>query len=160
MTLTLICGYIRNMDSTPENVSRLTRDMSDNNADIADQADRLTMIMEAEAALNGMQGNRIFDAGEGSLDGFSYPLEDIEETLAEEDADDASDDPMHSGGISSKPWIPAENAAMHVVGMDEYAGDETDAQRVDPNFDQYDERQKGLTPEDETLMGIDPYESI
>lgn len=158
MTLTLISRYIRNMESTPENVARSTSDMSDNNADIADQADRLTMIMEAEAARNGARGVHGEFAGEGSLDGFSYPLEDVEETLAEEDAEDSSDDPMHAGGLNPAPWIPAENAAMHVVGMDEYAGDETDAQRTDPNFDQFDEAEAGLTPEDETLLGIDPYD--
>lgn len=148
------------MESTPENVSRLTADMSDNNADIAEQADRLTMIMEAEAALNGMGGRSTSDAGEGSLDGYSYPLEDIEEILSEEDAEDSSDDPMHSGGLTSKPWIPAEIAAMHVVGLDKYAGDETNEQKANPNFDQYDETQTVLTPEDETLTGIDPYEGI
>lgn len=134
--------------------------MSDNNADVADQADRLTMIMEAEAIRNGARGisGEYEYGGEGSLDGYSYPLEDVEEVLAMEDAEDSSDDPLHAGGLSPAPWIPAENAAMHIVGTDEYATDETDTQRADPSFDQFDEPINSLTPEDETLLGIDPYE--
>ncbi len=38
--------------------------------DSADQADRLAMIMEAEAIQAALQG----EIGEGSLDGYSYPL--------------------------------------------------------------------------------------
>lgn len=129
------------MDSSPENIVHQTSDMSDNNADIADQADRLTMIMEAEAARNGARGVEGEFGGEGSLDGYSYPFENVEEVLAMEDAEDSSDDPMHAGGLNPVPWIPAESAAMHVVGEDHH--DQTTA---------------GLTPEDETLMGIDPYE--
>ena len=115
--------------------------MSDNNADVADQADRLTMIMEAEGARNGALGVEGEFGGEGSLDGYSYPLENMEDVLAMEDAEDSSDDPRHAGGLNPVPWTPAETAAMHVVGED-----------------QQGEAITALTPEDQTLMGIDPYE--
>jgi hypothetical protein len=117
------------------------------------------MVMEAEAIHNALNGG----GGEGSLDGLDYPLEDTESTLAMEDADDASDDPMHAGGLTPRPWVGAEEAAMHIEGAvdssaDGYLDDETDEQRADPNFDQFDEPEEHLTPEDETLLGVDPYE--
>lgn len=145
--------------TSPDKIVRETLDSSDTSGDIADQADRLTMIMEAEAARNGARGLTGEYGGEGSLDGFSYPLEDTEDLLAMEDADDSSDDPMHAGGLRPAPWIPAETAAMHIVGTDQYLTDENDEQRADPNFDQFDEEGTDLTPEDETLLGIDPYEA-
>ncbi|MDO8731100.1 MAG: hypothetical protein Q7L55_00755 [Actinomycetota bacterium] len=101
--------------------------------DTADQADRLAMIMEAEAIQAALQG----ESGEGSLDGFSYPLEDTDEVLSMEEADDGSDDPRHSGEATR--WQSAEESAMHVIG--------TPMEKID------------LTPEDETLLGVDPYES-
>ena len=146
------------MDYSPKNIVHQTSDMSDNNADVADQADRLTMIMEAEGARNGALGVEGEFGGEGSLDGYSYPLENMQEVLAMEDAEDSSDDPMHAGGLNPSPWMPAETTAMHVMGENQYADDESDAQRADPNFDQYEGTISGLTPEDQTLMGIDPYE--
>jgi hypothetical protein len=123
--------------------------------DAADQAERLAMIMEAEAVGNALRGT---DGGEGSNDGLAYPLEDVESVLAMEDADDASDDPMHAGGLRPARWLPAEQAAMHVVGDDVYASDETDSERADPSRDQFDGRPDHLTAEDETLLGIDPYD--
>jgi hypothetical protein len=130
----------------------------DTSGDAADQAERLTMIMEAEAAHNGMNGG----GGEGS-DDLPYPLEDIEDVLAMEDAEDASDDPMHAGGLTPAPWIPAEQAAMHVVDpadLDDttYLDDEDNAERSDPSRDQFDGPVRDLTPEDETILGIDPYD--
>lgn len=127
--------------------------------DAADQADRLTMIMEAEATHNALNGG----GGEGSDDDLPYPLEDIEDVLAQEDAEDGSDDPMHAGGLTPAPWLTAEQAAMHVVdGVDldgdEYLDDETDEERADPFRDQFDETPTHLTPEDETLLGVDPYD--
>ena len=62
------------MGYSPKNIVHQTSDMSDNNPDVADQADRLTMIMEAEAARNGALGVEGEFGGEGSLDGYSYPL--------------------------------------------------------------------------------------
>ncbi len=100
--------------------------------DSADQADRLAMIMEAEAVQAALQG----ESGEGSLDGYSYPLEDTEEVLSMEEADDGSDDPRHSGEATR--WQSAEESAMHLIG--------TTTEEVE------------LTPEDETLLGIDPYD--
>jgi hypothetical protein len=127
--------------------------------DTADQAERLTMIMEAEATHNALNGG----GGEGSVDDLPYPLEDIEDVLAMEDAEDASDDPMHAGGLTPAPWISAEQAAMHVIDpadLDdtEYVGDENDAERADPFRDQFDGTPRDLTPEDETILGIDPYD--
>lgn len=133
----------------------------DNSGDAADQAERLTMVMQAEAVRSALNGG----GGEGSveLDNARYPLEDVESLLAMEDADDASDDPMHAGGLTPARWMSAEESAIHVVDPqdpqdDAYASDETDAERADPDRDQFDGPPGPLTPEDATLLGIDPYE--
>lgn len=130
----------------------------DANGDAADQAERLTMVMEAEAVHSAMNGG----GGEGSLD-LAYPLEDLEDTLAMEDADDSSNDAMHFGGLTPARWVPAEQSAMHVVDPKDpndaaYFDEETDEERADPAFDQFDTESGDLTPEDETLLGIDPYD--
>ncbi len=125
--------------------------------DAADQAERLTMVMEAEAVHSAMNGG----GGEGTNE-MPYPLEDIEDVLAMEDAEDGSDDPMHAGGLTPARWVPAEEAAMHVVGGTEasdWLDAETDAERADPYRDQFDGPPGALTPEDETLMGVDPYDA-
>lgn len=142
---------------SPEAVSLTTQDTSDAAGDAADQAERLTMVMEAEALRNAREGRQGAYGGEGSLDGLDLPLADLEDIMAEEDSEDASDDPMHAGGLTPRPWVPAEEAAIY-VSDGTWLNDETDAQRADPDFDQYDEREEHLTPEDETLLGIDPYE--
>lgn len=139
--------------SSPDDVSRV--DGWDTSGDAADQAERLSMIMEAEAVQNALRGN---GGGEGSLDGIGYPLEDLEGVLAVEDADDASDDPMHAGGLRPARWVPAEEAAMHIIDEDVYVSDETDAERANTDRDQFDGIPDHLTPEDETLLGIDPYD--
>jgi hypothetical protein len=144
---------------TPEEVVRDTARGTDPAGDAADQADRLTMIMEAEATRNALNGG----GGEGSDDGYPYPLEDIEDVLAMEDADDASDDPMHAGGLTPATWVPAERAAMHLVDPedpadDAYMDEESDEERADPDRDPFATPAEHLTPEDETLLGIDPYE--
>ncbi|MGA1147097.1 MAG: hypothetical protein ACO3YU_08875 [Candidatus Nanopelagicales bacterium] len=144
---------------SPDEVARATAYDGGPAGDAADQAEHLSMVMEAEAIHNALDGG----AGEGSLDGLEYPLEDTEFWLAIEDAEDASDDPMHAGGLTPRPWIPAEESAMHTVddldpSADAYLDDETDAERAHPSFDQYDEPEQHLTPEDETLLGVDPYE--
>lgn len=128
--------------------------------DAADQADRLSMIMTAEATHNALNGG----GGEGVID-LPYPLEDLEDVLAMEDAEDASDDPLHAGGLNPTPWVTAEQAAMHVVDLDNpddaaYLDDETNAERADPFHDQYEGPAGDLTPEDETLLGIDPYDEV
>jgi hypothetical protein len=145
--------------ASPSEVARATVSGVDARGDAADQAERLTMIMEAEATHNALNGG----GGEGGTDDLPYPLEDIEDVLAMEDAEDASDDPMHSGGLTPAPWISAEQAAMHVVDPDDpddsaYVGDENDVERADPFRDQFDGPARDLTPEDETLLGIDPYD--
>jgi len=147
--------------ASPSEVARATVNGTDAPGDAADQAERLTMIMEAEATHNALNGG----GGEGSVDDLPYPLEDIEDVLAMEDAEDGSDDPMHAGGLTPAPWVPAEQAAMHVVDLDDpedngYLDDETDLERADPNRDQFDGPPGDLTPEDETLMGIDPYDDV
>jgi hypothetical protein len=145
--------------ASPAEVAMATSQGTDAPGDAADQAERLSMIMEAEARHNAMNGG----GGEGSTDDMPYPMEDIEDVLAMEDADDASDDPMHAGGLTPERWVPAEQAAMHVVDLDDpednaYLDDETDAERADPSRDQFDGRVTDLTPEDETLLGVDPYD--
>lgn len=142
---------------SPMDVATSTRDA--NQGDVADQADRLSMVMEAEAVRNALAGT----SGEGSLNGYDLPLEDDETLLAEEGAEDASDDPMHAGGLTGTPVIEAELAAIHVVddvdpSRDFYLDEEDDDERANPDFDQFDEPVTHLTPEDETLLGIDPYE--
>lgn len=141
----------------PDEVARATE--TSEPGDAADQADRLTMIMEAEAVRNGLAGS----SGEGGLDGYDRPLKDVEALLVDDGADDASDDPLHASGLTGPPVIEAELAAMHVVddvdpSRDFYLADEDDEQRADPDFDQFAEPLTHLTPEDETLMGVDPYE--
>ncbi len=145
--------------SSPEEVVRATSAFDSGPSDTADQADRLTMIMEAEATRNALSGT----TGEGSLDGLDLPLADIEDLLAMEDAEDSSDDPMHSGGLTPAAWMPAEQAAMYVVDPSDpasaaWADAEDDAERADPFRDQFDGDPQGLTPEDETLLGVDPYD--
>jgi hypothetical protein len=145
--------------ASPSEVARATEHGIDAAGDAADQAERLTMIMEAEATHNALNGG----GGDGSVDSLPYPLEDIEDVLSMEDAEDASDDPMHSGGLTPAPWISAEQAAMHVIDPDDpddnaYVGDENDVERADPFRDQFDGPARDLTPEDETLLGIDPYD--
>jgi len=143
---------------SPEAVSWATQDTSDPAGDAADQAERLSMVMEAEAVRNARDGRQGPDSGEGSLDGLDLPLADVEDIMAEEDAEDASDDPIHAGGLTPRPWVPAEEAAIY-VSDGSWLTDETDSQRADSDFDQYDEPAEHLTPEDETLLGIDPYEN-
>lgn len=130
--------------ASPHDVDVATEELQ-HHGDAADQAERLSMIMEAEAVQAALRG----EAGDGSADGYAFPLEDVEDLVAAEDADDASDDPMHAGGFDSQPILSAEQAAMHVVDADH------------PYLDERDEDEdvrSGLTPEDETLLGIDPYE--
>jgi hypothetical protein len=60
--------------------------------------------------------------------------------------------------------VPAEQAAMHVVDpadLDDttYLDDEDNAERADPFRDQFDGPVGDLTPEDETILGIDPYDA-
>lgn len=142
----------------PDQVARVTQDTVDPAGDAADQAERLTMVMEAEALRNALSGD---SSGEGSLDGYDYPLEDTESVLAMEDAEDSSDDPMHAGGLDPAPWVPAERAAMHIVDSDdEWEGRPVDEmlEDDDADIDPFDKPGGSLTAEDETLLGIDPYD--
>ena len=145
--------------ASPAVVAVTTQDRSGPAGDAADQAERLTMVMEAEAARAALTGD---GGGEGRLEGRGRPLADTEAILAEEDAEDASDDPFHAGGLDPAPWLPAEQAAMHVVDPG-FADDGVDATRLladaDPLTDPFDVPGVALTPEDETLLGIDPYDA-
>lgn len=128
--------------------------------DEADQAERLRLIMEAEAVHRGLTG----DQGEDPFEGRPFPLEDVEEVLTIEDAGDSSDDPMHAGGLRAQPWVSAEESAMHVVDPqvpDEfsYLDEGTPQERADTDRDQFNGSPGDLTPEDETLLGVDPYEA-
>lgn len=157
-------GYIIHMctnanQSHPAGVLRATQSVDSEPGDTADAADRLTMIMEAEAVRNGIKGDNSEYGGEGSLDGLIYPLEDIEFLLASEDAEDSSDGPMHAGGLTPLPVVSEEVAAMHFIDTDEYVDDESDSEKANPQFDQFDEPVRELTPEDETLLGIDPHDA-
>ena len=143
----------------PQRVARTTGIGPDPAGDAADQAERLVMIREAEAAHAARYGQ---PPGTSDED-LGYPLEDLEDVIAMEDADDASDDPMHGGGLAPRRWVSAEEAAMHVIspaGPDDasFAADESDFERADPNRDQFDGFATPLTPEDQTLLGIDPFE--
>jgi hypothetical protein len=102
-------------DFDPANVLRVTHSVVSEPGDAVDSADRLTMIMEAEAIRNSLSGNTGEYGGEGSLDGLLYPLEDIEDVLAIEDADEVNTPRIDS----------AEVAAMHYIDSDEYVTDET-----------------------------------
>lgn len=145
--------------ASPSQVAHETFSGMEPAGDAADQAERLSMIMEAEATHNALNGG----GGEGSLDDLPYPLEDVEATLAMEDADDASDDPMHAGGLTPRPWVTAEESAMHIVDLedpsdDAYLDAESDTERADPYYDQFAGTPEHLTAEDETLLGVDPYD--
>jgi hypothetical protein len=149
---------------SPGQVSRATQVQGDATGDAADQAERLSMIMEAEAIHSALHpGSADGSDPEGSLEGLPYPLEDTESVLAMEDASDASDDPMHAGGLRPGTWMPAEQAAMHIIDPDQ-PGDPLDgryAQDIvddDSDVDPFDRAGSELTAEDQTLLGIDPYE--
>jgi len=146
-------------ESSPAEVLRATQSVASEPGDTADAADRLTMIMEAEAVRNSINGDSGEYGGEGSLDGLLYPLEDTEYLLASEDAEDSSDDPMHAGGLTPAPLVSEEVAAMHFIDTDEYVDDESDSEKANPQFDQFDEPIRDLTPEDETLLGVDPHDA-
>lgn len=112
----------------------------DRSGDAADQAEHLREVIDLQAAGAG--------GGHESVDGRGYPLEDVEEVLSAEGADDASDDPMHAGGLNPRRWLTAEEAAMHVIDFNSQEDEDDDD---DDGF-------VALTPEDETLLGVDPYD--
>lgn len=145
-------------ESDPANVLRTTQGVASEPGDFADAADRLTMIMEAEAIRNSLNGDSGEYGGEGSLGGLVYPLEDTEFLLASEDGADSSDDPAHAGCVATQPIVSVEVAAMHFLDTDEYVDDESDQEKAHPQFDQFNDPVKELTPEDETLLGVDPYD--
>ena len=147
-------------ETRPEEVLSQTAGGLGEPGDAADQAVRLRLLMEAEAVDEGRAG-RVWDP---SIEGVPYPLEDVEDVLAMEDAQDSSNDSMHAGGLVPNRWVPAEEAAMHVVDPqrpDElsYLDDPTDAERSNSARDDFEGAIDVLTPEDETLLGVDPYDA-
>lgn len=133
-------------ESDPASVLRMTQSVASEPGDVADAADRLTMIMEAEAIRNSLNGDMGEYGGEGSLEGLVYPLEDAEYVREGDDE------------LISSPIRSVEVAAMHFIDTDEYVDDESDREKANPEYDQFDEPVKKLTPEDETLLGVDPSE--
>ena len=147
-------------ETRPEEVLSQTAGGLGEPGDAADQAVRLRLLMEAEAVDEGRAGR----VGDPSIEGVPYPLEDVEDVLAMEGAQDSSNDSMHAGGIATNRWVPAEEAAMHVVDPqrpDEcgYLDDPTDAERSNSARDEFEGAIDVLTPEDETLLGVDPCEA-
>jgi hypothetical protein len=70
---------------------------------------------------------------------------------------------MHAGGLTPERWVNPEEAAMHVVDPQSpeelsYLDDETSQERADIDRDQFAGPVGDLTPEDETLLGVDPYD--
>jgi len=123
----------------------------------------LIAALHKEAASAGAQTGNLTAPVTESTRLEDYPLEDVEQILAEEDSADASDDPLHAGGLAPTRWISAEVAAMHVIDdagepMDSGPTDPTNAEQADPSHEQYDKSTRALTAEDQTLLGIDPYE--
>ena len=115
--------------------TNVTIEINDRSGDAADQATHLREVIDLQAANS--------PGGWESNDCRGYPLEDTEELISAEEADDSSDDPMHGGGLNPHRWQTAEEAAMHVVDPLNKSGGNDEMQ---------------LTPEDETLLGVDPYE--
>jgi len=99
--------------ASPSQVAHETFVGVDTPGDAADQAERLSMIMEAEATHNALNGG----GGEGSLDELPYPLEDVESVLAMEDADD-SDADDHDGDADDGDSDCATSAATSADGDD------------------------------------------
>lgn len=97
---------------SPDEVLRQTANGGDPAGDSADQAERLTMIMEAEALRNALHGD---PGGEGSLDGFDYPLAGATEVQADEGDDLGVVDALDAGDVAARPMVSPELAAMHIV---------------------------------------------
>jgi len=145
-------------DSNPANVLRITQSVASEPGDRVDAADRLTMIMEAEAIRNSVSGDNGEFGGEGSLEGLGFPLEDSEYLSLSEDGEETSDDPIHAGGATSARNVSQEIAAMHFLDTDKYVDHESGVHKPNLQFNQFEETASDLTPEDETLLGLDPYD--
>ncbi len=137
---------------SPDEVAQQTANGGDPAGDGADQAERLTMIMEAEVLRNALHGD---PGGEGSLDGFDYPLAHSEELLADAGGVDALDDSLDVEGLRSAPLQSPELAAMHIISDD---GSNEGYIEEQPGLAHPSDPAASLTPEDETLIGVDPYE--
>jgi hypothetical protein len=129
---------------SPAEVLKQTANGTDPAGDDADQADRLTMVMEAEALHNALTGN---PGGEGSFDGVVYPRHDAHEFANIIDDEDSRDFLLTDESIHKQRRLSPEQAAMHIIKVE---ADESSvgSQAVGD----------ALTAEDETLLGLDPHE--
>lgn len=93
----------------PEQVTKET--LPDSPTDTAEQADRLTMIMETE----GIASTYFREPTGEPLEEYSYPLDDTQEIMIIEESDEEEYDPTHELDRCRERLRPAEEAAMHVV---------------------------------------------
>jgi hypothetical protein len=129
---------------SPAEVLKQTANGTDPAGDDADQADRLTMVMEAEALHNALTGD---PGGEGSFDGVVYPRHDAHEFVNIIDEEDSRDFLLSDDSIDKERGLSPEQAAMHIIEVE--ADDvSTDSHAVGV----------ALTAEDETLLGLDHHE--
>jgi hypothetical protein len=129
---------------SPAEVLKQTANGTDPAGDDADQADRLTMVMEAEALHNALTGN---PGGEGSFDGVVYPRHDAHEFANIIDDEDSRDFLLTDESIHKERGLSPEQAAMHII----------EGERDDASIGSQ-AAGDDLTAEDETLLGLDPHE--
>ena len=129
---------------SPAEVLKQTANAAEPAGDDADQADRLTMVMEAEALRNALTGD---SSGEGSFDGVVYPRHDAHEFVNIVDDEDSRDYLLTDDSIHKERSLSPEQAAMHIIEV------ETDDASIGSQASG-----DALTAEDETLLGLDPHE--
>lgn len=96
----------------PEQVVRST--LPDSPTDTAEQADRLTFIMEVES----IASTYFREQTEEPTEEYSYPLDDTQEIMIIEGSDEEEYDPTGELERKRERLLPAEEAAIHIV--DEY----------------------------------------
>jgi hypothetical protein len=129
---------------SPQEVLRQTANATDPAGDEADQADRLTMVMEAEALRNALTGD---PGGEGSFDGVVYPRHDDQEFVTIADDEDPKDFLLVEDPAQKRRSLSPEQAAMHIIETDPNAASLASGANSE-----------ALTSEDQTLLGLDPHE--
>jgi hypothetical protein len=129
---------------SPAEVLKQTANGTDPAGDDADQADRLTMVMEAEALHNALTGD---PGGEGSFDGVVYPRHDDQEFVNVVDEHESRDFLLSEDAASRERALSPEQAAMHIIDTES-----SDLSGVSQ------EASDALTAEDETLLGFEAHE--
>jgi hypothetical protein len=129
---------------SPDEVLKQTAIGTDPAGDDADQADRLTMVMEAEALRNALTGD---PSGEGSFDGVVYPRHDAHEFVNIIDDEDSRDFLLSEDSIHKEGALSPEQAAMHIIETDSDGSSMSSPDAAD-----------SLTAEDETLLGLESHE--